>query len=128
MMAENPPFIRCPHSVNTDLATRVLFLIHPHPEPPPPFPPTVCSVWGRGEESKRRCLILGGGKKKKKHLDLSFISGADPLSGENPPRSWLWNREWLYACLLQCSSYNVLFHFSTWLRECLERHVLCYLH
>jgi len=47
----------------------------------------------------------------KSHLDLTFISGAAPLSGLNSPRSWPWNRERLYACSLQCSSYKNPFSF-----------------
>lgn len=66
-------------------------------------------------------------RRKESHLDLTFISGADPLSGVNSPRSWLWNREGLYACLLQCSSHKVRFHCLGGLREWLERHVLSYL-
>lgn len=69
----------------------------------------------------------GGGQGKKRHLDLTFISGADPLSGANSPRSWLWNREWLYACLLQSSSYKIPFNFSRGLKGRLERHVHAYL-
>lgn len=66
-------------------------------------------------------------EEEKSHLDLTFISGADPLSGVNSLRSWLWNRERLYACSLQCSSYKIRFHFSRGLREWLERHILSYL-
>lgn len=62
------------------------------------------------------------------HLDLTFISGADPLSGVNSLPGWLWNREQLYACLLQCSADKIRFQSIGGLRERLERRVFSSLH
>lgn len=80
------------------------------------FQSSVCSQFGKRRGAAWDKVWFRGGARKKRHLDLTFISGADPLSGVNSPRSWLWNREWLYTCLLQSSSCKIPFKFSRGLK------------